>query len=224
MAHISEWSADPCSQLRLSYGDISQKILDVMINMEDREDWDSYDLVNRAFAGGLIDNDNLMSHMVYEYKDGRKVRIALEPLIGPLRDPRPICLGSNTGFWTPSLFGSPPEQLSSAMNWVIIDPLLKDISSVGQLKLLLSAPRMPSHKRAMLFDMGGMRWNKEGAAWLNRQMSKIGIYLEHIYIWEANPISGEKIFGESNLDVSHPIFVYQTCVCVCVYVCLCVCE
>ena len=202
MASIEEWSADPCAALASpAYAETTQRVLDVMIDMEARDEWERDSSLHPAFEPALRSSPALFSHMRYEYEDGSVVRVALEPLIGPLRDPRPICLGTHSGTWAPALSGPPPLQLNSAMNWVVLDPQLKSIAAVGAPKAHPQAPRMPAYKRALLFDMGGMRWNREGSAWLHRQLSRMGVQLEHIYIWEATPISGQDYFGAASLDV-----------------------
>jgi hypothetical protein len=202
MARIKDWSADPCAALASpAYADATQRVLDIMIDMEDRGAWEQDGELHPAFEPALRAEASLFSHMRYEYEDGSVVRVALEPLIGPLRDPRPICLGAHSGTWSPALTGPPSLQLNSGMNWVVLDPLLKGVAAVGAPKAQPQAPRMPAYKRALLFDMGGMRWNKEGSAWLHRQLSRMGVQLEHIYIWEANPISSQDYFGTAPLDV-----------------------
>jgi hypothetical protein len=202
MGNIKEWSIDPCTPLASSeFSQLTQSLLDVMVKIESKDEWDEFDSTKPSVERNLRSNPEFFSHMRYDFKDGSVVRVAMEPLIGPLRDPRPICLGRHTGTWVPPLHGSPPEQLSLGVNWVILDPLLKNIAAVGASKFLPAAPRMPVYRRALLFDMGGMRWNREGSAWLHRQLSRMGVHLEHIYIWEASQISSQEYFGSASLDV-----------------------
>lgn len=202
MSKVKDWSTDPCSPLASAeFSQITQSLLNVMVDMESRDNWEEFDAFDPSFERALRIKADYFSHMRYDYKDGTVKRVAMEPLIGPLRDPRPICLGRNINTWSPPLQGSPPEQLNRGVNWVVLDPMLKDISAVEAPKLLLHAPRMSNHRRALLFDMGGMRWNQEGSAWLHRQLSRMGVHLEHIYIWEASQISSQEYFGSASLDV-----------------------
>ena len=139
-----------------------------------------------------------LSHMVYHYSDGSATSIALEPLAGILRDPRTACYNGDR-FQPPLEAGQ--HELQERKPWVLLDPALAAVAAVHAPKLHHALREAP-YKRALLFDMGGSRWNDAaGSRWLLNKFSGMGIHFEHIYVWEAKYLGPRDYWEGASSDV-----------------------
>lgn len=139
-----------------------------------------------------------LSHMVYHYSDGTSRSVALEPLAGILRDPRTACYNGDR--FKPPLEG-PPSELQERKPWVLLDPELAAVAKVHSPKVHYARTAAP-YKRALLFDMGGSKWNDAaGSRWLLNKFAGIGIFFEHIYVWEAKYLGPRDYWHGAGTDV-----------------------
>jgi hypothetical protein len=184
LAHIAEWHVDVCARLasppwRSSF----QLLIDMLDAQAQGGESDEAVPVQLASAQAAAEAAGLLSHMVYRFSDGSSTSVALEPLIGLLRDPRPSCDGAPSEAFTPRV----EWVLVDQKMWVLLDPARKKAADVGGVKQL-AAPRAPAYRRALLFDMGGSRFmHAQGGRWIQRMFARLGVNFDHVYVWEAFP-------------------------------------
>jgi hypothetical protein len=151
-------------------------------------------------ALAAADKDGLLSHMVYTYADGREVRVALEPLVGMLRDPRTSCEHHGASFPPPLEDHKTPHEMVELKPWVVLDPAIVTVAQVHGPKTH-TALRQSPYRRALLFDMGGSRWNDvAGSRWISSKLAGMGLMFEHIYVWEMKLAIGKLYFEGADAE------------------------
>jgi hypothetical protein len=109
----------------------------------------------------------------------------MEPLAGILRDPRHACwefdhvsASLRKAAFVPPLARSGPYGDAGQRKYSLLDPALARKGTDG---------RPP---RAILIDMGGSKWSDaHGLRWLVEAYAAVGVEFEHIYVWEAQPMT-----------------------------------
>jgi len=161
-----------------------QRILDVIVAQEIPGPPGGPPMAEFVESLNGADKAGLLSHMVYEYGDGRVERVAMEPLIGMLRDPRTSCPQHGSMFRPTLEDGLTQHDLVELKPWVILDPAIATVAQVFTPKLHAGLRQAP-YRRALLFDMGGSRWNDvAGSRWITTKLAGMGLSFEHIYVWE----------------------------------------
>ena len=147
---------------------------------------------------------------VATYRDaasGAEVSVALEPLAGVMRDPRPICekelrlkpraaeRGLDSRDFTlldAAFYRSLAAQLAA--------PAATAPSAVGA-----PAAAPTQRPRALLFDLGATRWDPAhvtGFRWTVEAYARLGIHFDEIFAWEALPVKTLDFFGPMPLQLA----------------------
>ena len=183
--HISEWHSDVCARSASpAWFSTVQSVVAALAHQDEAPERDEAPPPENFIAAlAAADAAGHLSHMVYTYASGATVRVALEPLIGMLRDPRSCCDGELSTVWEPMLTGllGPKYFWSHADQhmWVLLDPALARVARIGARKPT-AALRAPRIVRAFLLDMGGSRWNHaQGSRWTIRTFARLGIHFDH---------------------------------------------
>ena len=129
-----------------------------------------------------------------DQRTGLEQSVALEPLAGVMRDPRPICPGMAL---QPSVAANGPD----SRDFTLLDPAfyrhiaksLKVDANSSKSELRITFP-----PRAILFDLGATRWDPlkvTGFRWTVESYARFDIDFDAIYAWEASPTTTAAFFG-----------------------------
>jgi hypothetical protein len=198
LAHIAEWHVDVCARLasppwRSSF----QLLIDMLDAQAQGGESDEAVPVQLASAQAAAEASGLLSHMVYRFSDGSSTSVALEPLIGLLRDPRTSCEGSALRPVVP--WGPQDSKATLYLDPGFYRALAASLAPPGS-----AAPRS-AQPRAFLLDMGSTRWVAgppySGLSWLIHAYAELGIEFSDVLAWEASekparaPYVGAKLAG-----------------------------
>ena len=221
-ANIATWHADVCARSASPTWFPTMQGVVTALAAQDAPGPD--DALPASFAAELAAADaaGYLSHFVYTYADGSTARVAIEPLIGILRDPRSGCDGPSSTAYTPMLETLEKFWMHVDLHmWVLLDPELRRVANVGALLpppappppsgVLATLPRgTPHYARAFLLDMGGSRWNHaQGSRWTMRIFEHLGIRFDHIYVWEANPTESAVYYKDATADALSRIHFFN---------------
>jgi hypothetical protein len=141
--------------------------------------------------------------------------VALEPLAGIMRDPRPSCLGI-------ALQPSVAVHHLDSRDFTLLDPafyrqVAKSLKHVSPQRVsnlsdagAFSGPAHPP--RAILFDLGATRWDPvrvTGLRWTVENYARFDINFDAIHAWEASPTSTEAFFGPMPVQLAARTHFYN---------------
>ena len=205
VSNIHEWHKDVCaraasSQWRATF----QTLIDMLVAQDQGGEDDTSIPEGLKPKQALAEDGGLLSHMFYTYSDGSTASVALEPLIGMLRDHRTSCDGEPGTAFIPNVDWTLVDQRM----WVLLDPNRAAVAGLGKPKPL-AALRAPLYRRALLFDMGGSRFmHAQGGRWIQRKFSRMGIHFDHVYVWEAYPTYTSEYFEGAPADALHRVHFF----------------
>jgi len=149
------------------------------------------------------------SLMTYRNDAGAELSVALEPLAGLMRDPRPTCDSLH-------LHPRKAERHLDSRDLTLLDPAFYAAVAAR----LLHPPAAPSgaeaaaaRPRALLFDLGATRWDPQhvtGFRWTVETFERLGVTFDRIFAWEAVPISTVDFFGPMPLHLASRTHLYNT--------------
>jgi hypothetical protein len=209
VANIGEWHKDACARVASPQWHATyQGVVSVLAEQDagGEEDGALPPALRERLAAA--EQGGLLSHLRYTYSDGSSRSVALEPLIGLLRDHRASCQGEpgttfqpGVGYW---------EMVVDKKMWVVMDPAAVAVARVGAPKAGAPAPRAPAYARALMFDMGGSRFmHAQGGRWILRQYARAGLHFDHVYVWEAAPTSSAEYFAGAPEDALHRVHFFN---------------
>jgi hypothetical protein len=171
------------------------------------------DAAGSATAAAVAPTDT-WSYVTYRnVATGAEVSVALEPLAGMMRDPRPIC---------DSLHLSPrkAERHLDSRDFTLLDPAFY-AAVAAQLAHPPAAPAgsagvaadaTSARPRALLFDLGATRWDPKyvtGFRWTVETFERLGVSFDAIFAWEAVPIATADFFGPMPLRLASRTHLYN---------------
>lgn len=190
--NLKEWQDKACRTLATQHYNEFQQLIDAV---QAQTDAASSSSTNRhaamsAYARRLQEIKPLLSRTEYvDQQTGELVHtVYIEPLAGLLRDPRPVCWDSK---W-PGSTEMPVKTLQPAEKDIQSKLLLLDPSAVE----VWRSQRGSLPAKAVLFDIGATVWgdpthpaDMPGLRWLVPTYAAIGVEFDHIYCWEAKPVT-----------------------------------
>ena len=207
-ANIHLWHTDVCKRaVSDQWLTTFQVIINVLAEQDEGGEDDTKSSVALSSTLAEAEHAGYLSHMVYKYSNGVERRVALEPLIGLLRDHRSSCQGDPGTIFTPSV--GYWEMMVDKKMWIIMDPERALTAALGRPKMHV-APRAPAYARALMFDMGGSRFmHAQGGRWIMRQFSRMGIHFDHVYVWEATPTTTADYYAGAPADALHRVHFFN---------------
>ena len=144
---------------------------------------------------------------VMTYRDaatGAEASVALEPLAGVMRDPRPVCAALELR----------PREAARGLDsrdFTLLDPafyrgVAAQLFAPAHAAAAPAPPMGPEGRpRALLFDLGATRWDPKhvtGMRWTVETYEGLGISFDAIFAWEATPIATTDFFGTMPLRLA----------------------
>lgn len=198
-------SGRTCKVLATEQYDTFQQLIDALEAQEVATRATGSPAAVAAYHDAFHKLDPILSKMVYtDAVTGQLVRtVLLEPLVGLLRDPRPVCWNPK---WPGQLRSRPftphrgSEGLEIMARQCLIDP------HVGG---LVSPAQPGAGAKSILLDVGGSEWkDRFGLPRLVGTYAIAGVSFEHIYAWEALPVT-PSYFDSMPVDVKKRVHLYN---------------
>jgi hypothetical protein len=137
----------------------------------------------------LVNETMSVMHFV-DACSGAPRAVLVEPLLGFMRDPRPVCPQQAAGL----ALTQPRDRLQSKETTVRDDSVL----SAWRRQIAAGAGGRGGHRpRVLLFDLGASRYGDTampGFKWLVKSLESVGLRPDHVWAWEASKTTSLEVF------------------------------